>query len=129
MNEQKNKSVILKHSMTVETTSPTDHLLEMLASDDFEGLPFSSNVNEWRVFEVLQKVEAENAITDAIVSLIKQWMLFNKWINQHEGEPYTTEVGQVYSRIHAILANFDRPRPTGEIMNFFMPKRMNTTEG
>lgn len=79
----------------------TERLRALLCENDDEGLPFDSNVNEARVLELVEAIELPD--DHPLIPRIRQWILFNKALNLHEGEPYQTWVGTIYSKIEARL--------------------------
>lgn len=73
-----------------------------------EGIPFSPYVNEAHVLDALEELSDRCLINDAIRSRTRQWVRWNRHINEYETEPYTTWVEQIYSRIESVLTRSPR---------------------
>lgn len=85
-------------------------LYKLLENEDGD-LPFSCNVNEQLVLQCVEAIHAHEHIDVDLKKMLKQWILFNKGINEYEEEPYTTWVHQIYSKIVTILG--ETAIPTG----------------
>lgn len=84
-------------------------LKKLLRDDpDYEGLPFSSTVNEQNVLNAIREAGAN--LDRSWVSRIRQWIQFNKACNMYEEEPYQTWVATVYSQIEALISQIENSR-------------------
>ena len=92
-----------------------EHLHKLLANED-ENLPFCVSINETRVLECVEKANELGQIDDRYIKLVRQWMLFNKYMNQYEEGEYVTWVATVYSKIEYLLCggNCESDFATGE---------------
>ena len=77
--------------------------LDALWEDSYEGLPFSTSVNEARVLAELSRASSDER--RAVHGRVHQWMKFNRAINVYEEDPYQTWVEQVYSKIDALYSS------------------------
>tara|TARA_B100000683_G_C12492522_1_gene555061 strand:+ start:2347 stop:2649 length:303 start_codon:yes stop_codon:yes gene_type:complete len=90
-------------------------LHRLWASDDDDDLPFSAYVDEGSVCDRLENACAEARC--ALAPRVRQWMLFNRWVNEWEertNSEYSLWVSNVYTRISGMLDEAERDRPTGE---------------
>lgn len=89
-------------------------LRELIDDKHDEGLPFNSTVNEARVLTCVQHAFAEGAIDAPYRAVVRQWINFNRFINEHEEGDYRLWVATVYSKIESLLAtNNESECPTG----------------
>lgn len=77
---------------------PVERLLR--PQEDDADLPFVTSINEATVLNTLQNTKGTMKQNE--VDVIRQWMKFNKGLNEREGEPYVTWVNEVYSHIESI---------------------------
>lgn len=88
---------------TERMETPLERRLDDLWEDGYEGLPFSTSVNEARVLAELSR--ASPAERRAMHDRVRLWMRFNRAINVYEEDPYQTWVEQVYSKIDALYSS------------------------
>ena len=87
-----------------------ERLDKIWSDNDMEGLPFSSSVNEARILKVLEDLQSENILTPDIITRVKQWIIFNKCVNNHiePNEEYVTWVYIIYSKIEKIITSYNQ---------------------
>ena len=77
---------------------PVERLLRPKEND--ADLPFVTSINEATVLSTLQ--DTKDTMEKNEVDVVRQWMKFNKGLNEREGEPYVTWINEVYSHIESI---------------------------
>ena len=78
-------------------------VLDELWATDEGMLPFSCTVSEHLIYDALVNIASDDRINNTVCKKTRQWIQFNRFINEHEEEPYQTWVEQIYSQIEAVL--------------------------
>tara|TARA_B100001741_G_scaffold313371_1_gene319293 strand:+ start:3656 stop:3937 length:282 start_codon:yes stop_codon:yes gene_type:complete len=83
-------------------------LQQIIANPDGD-LPFATSVNEAMVLECCRFMSPEDLRMNS--ETIKQWMKFNKGLNEHECDEYQLWVAQVYSHITQLIESTESNMP------------------
>lgn len=89
-------------------------LRELIDDKNDDGLPFNSTVNEARVLACVKDAFEEGAIDAQYRAVVRQWINFNRFINQYEEGDYCLWVAAIYSKLESLLGTNDESEcPTG----------------
>ena len=79
--------------------------LEQILANPDGNLPFATSVHEERVLECCLEMSPEELKSHS--DMIKQWITFNKGLNEYECDEYQTWVAQIYSKIINLIDSLD----------------------
>ena len=85
-----------------------EKLNEIWGDNDMEGLPFSTNVNEKLVLDVIKDLHSKKILNRKVYEKVKQWIKFNYYFNEVLDESsldYKNYVHRIYSQINNLFIN------------------------